>query len=114
MNVQAWNVLGSLLRRAGRFEEARRAYEAAIEADPFYPNAYCNLGILYDLYLQRPAEARRYYERYLVLAPAREKEIRRWLVDLERPRVAQVVVHRAMAVACGRGCDRPAAQRLAE
>jgi len=86
MNVQAWNVLGLLLRKAGRFEEARGAYEAAIEADPFYPNAYRNLGILYDLYLQQPAEARRYYEQYMVVAPAEEKEVRRWLADLQQRR----------------------------
>lgn len=82
----AWNELGVLERRQGNFAAAEQAYLRAIEADDGYALPYFNLGVLYELYQQRPAQAANYYERYLELdvTPDSEREIRSWVMDLRR------------------------------
>ncbi|MES1944889.1 hypothetical protein PC39_12259 [Salinisphaera sp. PC39] len=81
----AWqNRLGVLLRRAGEFERAEAAYEAALDADGDYPPAHLNLGILYDIYLQRPQEALSHYQQYQTLAGQPDDEVALWIADLER------------------------------
>ena len=81
-----WNELGVLERRQGNFAAAEQAYLRAIEADDGYALPYFNLGVLYELYQQRPAQAANYYERYLELDVTldSEREIRPWVVDLRR------------------------------
>jgi tetratricopeptide (TPR) repeat protein len=44
----AWNNLGLLLHRLGRYEDARRHYEVALAADPTCAEAAYNLGSLHD------------------------------------------------------------------
>ena len=82
----AWNELGVLERRQGNFAAAEQAYLRAIEADDGYALPYFNLGVLYELYQQHPAQAANYYERYLELDVTRdsEQEIRPWVTDLRR------------------------------
>jgi len=82
----AWNELGVLERRQGNFAAAERAYLRAVDADADYALPYFNLGVLYELYKQRPALAASYYERYLELDQTRdgEREIRSWVMDLRR------------------------------
>ena len=62
------NQVGIAHRHAGRFAEARAAYERALAADATLADAECNLGILLDLYLDDPAAALPHYERYVQLA----------------------------------------------
>lgn len=81
----AWqNRLGVLLRRAGEFERAEAAYKAALDADADYPPAHLNLGILYDIYLQRPQAALSHYQQYQTLAGQPDDEVALWIADLER------------------------------
>ena len=80
------NARGVALRRLGRLREAGAAYRRALTLDPDYAAAHRNLGILYDLYLGRPDEAREHYRRYRALAPAAAAEVDRWLKELERRR----------------------------
>jgi len=80
----AHNQLGILLRRAGRFEAAREEYEAALQADPSLADAVLNLGVLYDLYLQQPAEALAQYQRYQDLRDEEDKEVTLWIAELKR------------------------------
>lgn len=77
------NQLGITYRMAGQFAKARAAYEKAIEADPNYALAWLNLGILEDLYLWDRQRALALYERYLVLAPAGDDNVRKWVADLK-------------------------------
>lgn len=77
------NQLGITYRMAGQFAKARAAYEKAIEADPNYALAWLNLGILEDLYLWDRQRALALYERYLVLAPAGDDSVRKWVADLK-------------------------------
>lgn len=89
---EAWNQLGVLRRRAGRFEAADAAYRAALEADPEYAPAYRNRGVLLDLYLDRPEEAVQHYRRFVALTG--DEEVGRWVAELdlriERTRAAKV------------------------
>ena len=82
----AWNELGVLARRQGRFADAEQAYLKAIEAQPGYAIAYFNLAMLYELYVPRPELALQNYERYLELGgPAEvDPEVEKWVADLRR------------------------------
>jgi Flp pilus assembly protein TadD len=83
-NPVANQQLGLILRQQGRFSESESAYLAALEGDPDYPLAHRNLGILYDLYLQQPAEALQHYQQYQALNTTPDKEVAKWIIDLER------------------------------
>lgn len=78
------NRLGVLFRRVGEFQRAEEAYEAALTADNAYANAHLNLGILYDIFLQRPREALSHYQQYQTLAGQPDDEVALWIADLER------------------------------
>ena len=76
------NQLGIAYRKAGRFADARAAYERAIAADPALADAECNLGILFDLYLDDPAAALPRYERAQSLAADADARVAAWLAEL--------------------------------
>jgi len=114
--VYALNQLGMMKRRAGDFEGARDAWLRATKSDPDYLNAWYNLGVLYDIYMQDlPAalEAYQHYQTLFVNANSDEgyyeglgvyvpppvidpdPVVARWITDLERrignsPRAAHV------------------------
>ncbi|HWC05215.1 MAG TPA: tetratricopeptide repeat protein [Methylomirabilota bacterium] len=64
----AWNNLGLLQHRMGRYEDARRHYEMALEADPTLAEAAYNLGSLHDD-LGTPPRAALWYRRALEIRP---------------------------------------------
>ncbi len=82
----AWNELGVVQRRQGRFDDAERSYLAAIAADPAFGNAHFNLGVLYELYLRRPELALDQYARFLGLhaEDPGAADVEKWMVDLKR------------------------------
>ena len=77
----ASNVYGLLLRKGGRFAEAREIYETALKAFPEYLPARKNLGILCDLYLNDPSCALEQYEIYSQAKPE-EDQVLIWVADL--------------------------------
>ena len=77
----ASNEYGLLLRRAGRFKEARETYEKTIAVFPDYLPARRNLGILCDLYLNDPACALRQFEIYSERLPA-DGQVKIWIAEL--------------------------------
>lgn len=81
-------MLGVLYRDAGRFEEARQAYERALAIDSSAADAHRNLGILYDLYLQEPRKALVHYELYRRHGGEDSAVVERWLADI-RQRLAE-------------------------
>ncbi|MDY0005640.1 MAG: tetratricopeptide repeat protein [Spongiibacteraceae bacterium] len=84
-NMDAANWLGRVLREQGRFDEAETVYSAALKRDPDHPATHRNLGILYDLYLGKPAEAQAHYLRYQALqGEPPDRQVAGWLADLER------------------------------
>ncbi|MEM7502649.1 MAG: tetratricopeptide repeat protein [Pseudomonadota bacterium] len=77
------NQLGMLLRRQGKFVEAEAAYLRALEADSSYLLAHYNLGVLYELYLQKLDQALVHFEKYQSLI-GEDKQVERWITDLRR------------------------------
>jgi Flp pilus assembly protein TadD len=80
----AYNQLGLLYRRTGRFDESRKAYRQAISLDSRYAMPYLNMGILCDIYLQDFTCAIEHFEKYTLLAPADAEKTAGWLADLRR------------------------------
>ncbi len=77
-----FNRLGIAYRQAGRFADARAAYEQAIAADPALADAECNLAILFDLYLDDPEAALPHFERYQALTGETDQRVAAWLAEL--------------------------------
>lgn len=82
-NCAAYNQLGVLARRAGRFNDAEASYLACIQRDPSFPEVHLNLGILYELYLGRLPQALAAYRTYQELADD-HAQVDGWVMDLER------------------------------
>ncbi len=78
----ASNEYGLLLRKGGRFKEAREIYEKAIENFPEYLPLHRNLGILCDLYLNDTACALKQFEIYSQAMPGDEK-VKIWIAELQ-------------------------------
>ncbi len=77
----ASNEYGLLLRKAGRFTEARDIYEKAIAGFPDYLPVRRNLGILCDLYLNDPECALKQFEIYSEGKPA-DAQVKIWIAEL--------------------------------
>jgi len=75
------NEYGLLLRKSGRFKEARDVYEMALKSYPEYFPIRRNLGILCDLYLNDQECALNQYEKYSEAMPD-DEQIRIWIADL--------------------------------
>lgn len=84
----AQNHLGFTYRKLGEFAKAEQAYAAAVRADAQYADAHYNIGILYDVYLGKLAEALQHYETYQQLTHNKNQTVSKWIVDLKR-RVGQ-------------------------
>jgi tetratricopeptide (TPR) repeat protein len=67
-HAAAWNNLGLLQHRMGRYEDARRHYEVALAADPTLAEAAYNLGSLHDD-LGDARQATVWYRRALEIRP---------------------------------------------
>jgi tetratricopeptide (TPR) repeat protein len=79
-----FNRLGIVFRQAGRFSDARAAYEQALVADPGLADAECNLAILLDLYLDDPAAALPHFERHQALTGETDQKVAAWLAELRK------------------------------
>ena len=84
-NPVALNRLGMIKRRAGDFAAAEAAWLGAIAANPEYPYAWYNLGVLYDLYLQDLPAALEHYQAYQRLEGGGDGDatVALWIADLE-------------------------------
>lgn len=79
-----YNYLGVIDRNLGLFQQARHAYKKAIDVDPAYASAWLNLGILYDIYMNKPAQALPQYEHYQQLKNHNDDKVHKWIVELKR------------------------------
>lgn len=78
-----FNQLGITYRQAGQFAKARETYERAIALDANDAAPVLNLGILHDLYLGDGGRALELYDRYLVMTPAGDAVVTKWVADLK-------------------------------
>jgi tetratricopeptide (TPR) repeat protein len=77
----ASNEYALLLRKGGRFKEAREIYEKALASFPDYFPLHRNLGILCDLYLNDPECALKQFEIYSEGMPA-DAQVKIWIAEL--------------------------------
>jgi len=77
----ALNELGIVQRRRGRFEEARRSYEQALDVAPGFHFARRNLAILCDVFLADLECALEHYERYAEALPG-DETVAMWIADI--------------------------------
>ena len=82
--IEAWNQLGMLQRRAGELDEAAASWQTVLQIDPDHANAHWNLAILYDRYRPDPAQALAHYSRYRQLAQPTDPQLDRWIAELEQ------------------------------
>ena len=75
------NEYGLLVRKRGRFDEARVLYEQALTGFPNYYPVHRNLGILCDIYLNDLECALTHYEIYSRAMPE-DSQVKMWIADL--------------------------------
>jgi len=73
--------LGTIYRKTGRFDEARKSYESALAVYPGFHFARRNLAVLCDLYLADLECALQNYEAYMKTVPS-DEEASMWIADL--------------------------------
>ncbi len=78
----ASNEYGLLLRRAGRFKEAREVYQKETALFPEYLPVHKNLGILLDLYMNDPEGALREFNTYIAGEPS-DTKVKTWIAELK-------------------------------
>ncbi len=83
-NLDAYARLGFLYRELGRFSDAEAIYLKALAIWPHHLASARNLGILYDLYMGRFDEALVYYQLSQKIAGGEDRELKGWIVDLQR------------------------------
>jgi len=75
------NELGIILRKTGRFQEAKRSYQAALAVYPGFHYARRNLAVLCDLYMADFDCALQNYEAYMATVPS-DDQASMWIKDL--------------------------------
>ena len=81
-DAMANNEQGLLLRKQGKFEEAKKAYTTALRKNPEYLPVIRNLGILCDIYLRDWECALEQFEKHQALSP--DDKLKIWIADLKR------------------------------
>lgn len=83
-NLEAYNQLGVLYRSQGKFTLAEETYQQGLTIWDQYGPLHYNLGILYDLYMNRPSDALRHYKAFQALQKQPDKRVALWIKTLER------------------------------
>lgn len=85
LQAKYFNNLGGTFLYEKEFDKAARAFQEALDIDPWNPEACFNIGMLNDEYLKDAKTAVSFYERYLVLSPnaADRREIEERIAELK-------------------------------
>lgn len=92
LSARILTLVGSEKRTQGKFKEAEKYYQLALNKDDNYLVALANMAILQDIYLHNLVNAQDYYIQYQLQLVAEGKEDNRvvnWLADIKR-RIAKV------------------------
>ena len=81
-DAATWTEYGITLRQAGKFPEARAAYEHALQVNPSYAAAHRDLAVLLDLFLEDPVAAQTEFETYKSLTNE-DKPVSGWIAELK-------------------------------
>lgn len=84
VDQRALNLLAVAYRRMGLYEESESVYSYGLIIAPEYSLFHRNLGILYDLFLQKPELAGSHYQVYLEQQPDDKELVARWMADMKR------------------------------
>ncbi len=84
LNYLAHNELAMVLRQQGQFQQALTHYELALKSWPAFAQGYVNRGILYDLYMGQKSLALADYELYQALSNDGSRQLKGWIIDLQR------------------------------
>lgn len=84
LNYLAHNELALVLRQQGQFQQALSHYELALKSWPAFAQGYLNRGILYDLYMGKKSLALADYEFYQALSNDSSRQLKGWIIDLQR------------------------------
>jgi tetratricopeptide (TPR) repeat protein len=79
---EAWHNAAIVYMKLNNFERAEWAFKQALKYNPEYAKAHRNLGLLYEMHLNKPQEARRQYQEYLRIGGPDEEAVRQWLQAL--------------------------------
>lgn len=82
-NVNAYTSLAKAQRLMGEYHVAQNTLAVALDLWPDFPEAHLNLGILYDLYLNRPKLAQMHMEAYLYLTDYKNKQAVAWFEEVK-------------------------------
>lgn len=82
-NVNAYIALARVQRVMGDFNLAQNTLESALALWPDFPEAHLNLGILYDLYLNKSEQGQQHMEAYLFLTQYKNPEVIAWLEEVK-------------------------------
>lgn len=83
-NSDAYTQYAVMLREQGKFKEAEAQYVKALGIWPHNFDAHRGLGVLYDLYMGKFDLALQHYQMCDQLSVEPNKEIKGWIVDLQR------------------------------
>jgi tetratricopeptide (TPR) repeat protein len=77
--------MGCVMRAAGQYQQAEKAFLDALAINPQDPAVHYNLGVLYDEDLGRPDKAKKHYQVFLNLAPndVDAGRVYQWLTAIE-------------------------------
>lgn len=106
-NAMAYNWLGLLYRETKAYPESEKAYLKAIDLKADYAQPQLNLGILYEVYLNRPGEALSRYRNYQQLSGNKELKVVAWIKNLEEAGVVPPTVAPAAKPVVTPGAEGP-------
>lgn len=87
--ISAYLVQALSERELGQFPAAETTYLTGLALAADDARLHLNIGILYDLYMQRPKDALGHYKRYQELQKTPDQKVGGWIVALERVKAAQ-------------------------
>lgn len=92
VNFNAYLRLARAQRMRGHFIHAQNTYARALQRWPDGAELHLNLGVLYDIYLNRPLQAQAHMEAYQLLSGDNSGDVVSWLEEIRQRTGVQSVL----------------------